>query len=129
MLAKFGNVTYEDENSQRVTGGLITTWGTLTYRKTLGYAGELDAVSIYAARSYFEGLLTPSLGVAYTSYKLSADADKNNLTTLLAGVNVRPYRFLSFDLQGQYLDNKIYKNDYRLFFKINYWFNTNLNLM
>lgn len=129
LLGKFGNVKYDDENSQRITGGLITSWGTLTYRKTLGYAGELDAVSVYAARSYFDGFLTPSLGVAYTSYKLSADDDKNNLTTLLAGVNVRPYRFLSFDLQGQYMDNKIYKNDYRFFFKINYWFNTNLNLM
>jgi hypothetical protein len=129
VLGKFGNVTYEDENSQRITGGLITSWGTFTYRKNLGYAGELDAVSIYAARTYFEGLLTPSLGIAYTSYKLSADDDKNNLTTLLAGINVRPVRLLSFDLQGQYMDNKIYRNDFRFFFKINYWFNTNLNLM
>ena len=129
VIAKFANVTYESENSQRITGGFSTSWGTLTYRKNLGYAGELDAVSLYTARSFMEGLLTPSIGLSYTSYKLSDDAEKNNLTTLLAGLNVRPCRTLSFDVQGQYMNNKIYKNDYRFFFKINYWFNTNLNFM
>jgi hypothetical protein len=129
VLGKFANVTYEDEKSQRITGGLITSWGSLTYRKNLGYAGEMDAVSAYSARSFFEGLITPSIGIAYTSYKLSKDSEKNNLMTLLAGLNIRPFKVLSFDLQGQYMDNKIYKNDYRFFFKINYWFNTNLNLM
>lgn len=129
VIAKFGNVKYETENSQRITGGLNTSWGNFTYRKTLGYAGELDAVSLYTAHSFIEGLITPSIGVSYTTYKLSEDDQKNNLTTVLAGINYRPYRTLSFDVQGQYMNNKIYKDDYRFFFKINYWFNTNLNLM
>jgi len=34
---------------------------------------------------------------------------------------------LSFDIQGQYLNNKIYKDDWRLFFKLNFWFNTIFN--
>ncbi|QQS38268.1 MAG: hypothetical protein IPM56_09130 [Ignavibacteriales bacterium] len=129
VLAKFANVTFKDENSQRLTAGVVTRYGSINYRKNLGYAGELDAVSLYSAYTLMEGLLTPSLGLSYTSYKLSKDSEKNNLTSLLAGINVRPYRMLSFDLQGQYMDNKIYKNDLRLFFKVNYWFNTNLNFM
>ncbi|OGU74072.1 MAG: hypothetical protein A2V93_07480 [Ignavibacteria bacterium RBG_16_34_14] len=130
FIAKFANVTYETENSQRITGGFNTSWGSLIYRKNLGYAGELDAVSLYSAYSFFEGLITPSLGVSYTSYKLSKDdLDKNDLMSVLAGINYRPFRFLSFDLQGQYMNNKIYKDDYRFFFKLNYWFNENLNLM
>jgi len=129
VIAKFANVKYESESSQRITGGFSTKWGTLTYRKNLGYAGELDAVSLYSAHSFMEGFITPSVGLSYTSYKLSEDAEKNNLATLLAGVNIRPYKTLSFDLQGQYMNNKIYKNDYRFFLKINYWFNTNLNIM
>ncbi len=129
IIGKFANVTYKDDNAQRISGGVNTSWGSLTYRKTLGYAGELDAVSLYSAYSFFEGLITPSAGVSYTSYKLSEDAAKNNLTTILTGVNYRPLRYLSFDLQGQYMNNKIYKDDYRFFFKINYWFNENLNLM
>jgi hypothetical protein len=129
VIAKFANVTYETENSQRITAGLNTSWGTLSYRKNLGYAGELDAVSVYSAYSLIEGLITPSLGLSYTTYKLSESAEKNNLVTVLAGVNYRPFKVFSVDLQGQYMNNKIYKDDYRFFLKLNYWFNTNLNLM
>ncbi|RPI75696.1 MAG: hypothetical protein EHM47_01945 [Ignavibacteriales bacterium] len=129
VIAKFANVTYESENSQRITGGLNTSWGTISYRKNLGYAGELDGISLYSAYSILEGMFTPSLGLSYITYKLSENADKNNLMTILAGVNYRPFRTLSFDLQGQYMNNKIYKDDYRFFLKLNYWFNTNLNLM
>ena len=129
VLGKFGNVTYEDENSQRLTVGVNSNYGSVSYRKTFGYAGELDAISIYAAHSFFEGLVTPSLGFSHTSYKLSEEAEKNNLTSVLGGINVRPWTLLSFDLQGQFFNNKIYKNDYRLLFKINYWFNTNLDII
>jgi hypothetical protein len=129
ITGKVGDVIYQDDNSQRVTLGLSTIYGTLTYLKNLGYAGEMDAVSLYSAHSFFEGLITPSAGVSYTAYKLSPDDATNNLTSVLAGVNIRPFRSLSFDLQGQYMDNKIYKNDFRFFLKINYWFNTYLGLM
>ena len=50
--------------------------------------------------TFFEGLFTPSVGLSYTSYKLSPDAETNNLTTLLVGANLRPFRVLSFDLTG-----------------------------
>lgn len=126
LIGKFGNVDYKNDNSQRIGIGLATTWGTLNYRKTFGYAGELDAISIYSGYTFLEGLITPSVGLSYTNYKLSPDSEANNIITLLAGFNIRPLRMLSFDIQGQYLDNKIYKNDFRFFFKINHWFNLNL---
>jgi hypothetical protein len=129
LTGKVGDVIYQDDNSQRVTLGISTRYGTLTYLKNLGYAGEMDAVSLYSAHSFWDGIITPSAGISYTAYKLSRDDDVNNLTSILAGINVRPYRVLSFDLQVQYMDNKIYKNDFRFFFKINYWFNTNMGVM
>lgn len=126
IMGKLGNVQYKSENSQRVGIGFSTAYGNINYRKTFGYAGELDAVSLYTGYTFFEGLFTPSLGLSYTNYKLNPDDEANNITTLLVGANIRPFRVLSFDLQGQYMDNKIYKNDLRLFFKLNYWFNLNL---
>ena len=126
LMGKFGNVQYKDENSQRVGLGISTSYGNINYRKTFGYAGELDAISLYTGYTFFEGLLTPSVGLSYTNYKLSPDDEANNITTLMVGANIRPFRILSFDLQGQYMDNKIYKNDLRLFFKLNYWFNLNI---
>ncbi len=129
VVGKFGNVTFEDDDSQRLTLGVNSNYGTISYRKTFGYSGELDAISVYTARSFFDGLITPSIGLSYSSYKLSEDSEKNNITAVLAGINYRPWRVLSFDLQGQYFNNKIYENDFRIMFKINHWFNTNLNLL
>jgi hypothetical protein len=126
VTGKFANVVYKDENSQRATIGLNTKFGSISYRKTFGYAGELDAISIYTAKTFFNGFVTPSVGLGYTSYKLSADAETNNIISLLAGFNVRPWKVLSFDVQGQYFNNKIYENDFRILFKLNYWFNVNL---
>jgi hypothetical protein len=87
----------------------------------------MDAISLYTALAAFEGLLTPSFGFSYTRYKITEDDPTNELVSLLAGTNYRPFRTLSFDLQGQYMSNKIYDNDWRLFFKLNYWFNTIFN--
>lgn len=129
VVGKFANVSFKGDDSQRLTVGVNSNYGTVSYRKTFGYAGELDAVSIHTAKSFLKGLITPSIGLAYTNYKLSEDAEKNSIVTLLAGVNYRPIRLLSLDVQGQYLQNKIYKNDLRLFVKLNFWFNTNLDMI
>ena len=127
IIGKFANVTYQGETSQRVTLGLKSQFGTLIARKNFGYAGEMDAISFYTAFATLDGLITPSLGFSYTHYKLTPDDSYNEVTSLLAGFNYRPLRMLSFDLQGQYLNNKIYQDDWRLFFKINYWFNVIIN--
>ncbi|MCB0743292.1 MAG: hypothetical protein KDC67_05265 [Ignavibacteriae bacterium] len=129
VYGKFGDVVYEDDNSQRLSIGLNSNYGSFNLRKTFGYAGELLSASVYTAKTFYEGLITPSIGLAYTNYKLSSENDANDIISALGGVNIRPWRMLSFDLQGQYSDNKIYKNDLRLFFKINYWFNTNLDIL
>jgi len=125
FFGKFGYVKYRDENSSRITVGATTEYGSISYRKNLGYAGELDGVSIYTARTFMDGFLTPSVGISYTTYKLSKDADTNNIISFLGGVNIRPWSKWSFDIQGQYFNNKIYKNDLRVLFKVNHLFNTN----
>lgn len=125
FFGKYGYVKFKDENSSRITLGATTEFGSISYRKNLGYAGELDGISFYSARTFLDGFLTPSIGVSYTTYKLSKDADSNDIISFLGGVNVRPWRSWSFDLQGQYFNNKIYKNDFRVLFKVNYLFNTN----
>ena len=102
---------YKDENSQRIGIGLSTIYGNINYRKTFGYAGELDAVSVYSGYTFLDGLVTPSVGLSYTNYKLNPDAEANSITTLLVGANIRPFRMLSFDLQGQYMDCLLYTSD------------------
>ncbi len=125
FIFKYGDVKFGSEHSSRITMGANTNFGSLTYRKTFGETGELDAISLFAARTFLEGLLIPSLGISYTNYKLSKDDNINTITSFLAGINFKLGRNFSFDLQGQYFNNKIYKNDLRLMFKMNYLFNTN----
>ncbi|MBV6446110.1 MAG: hypothetical protein IFNCLDLE_02400 [Ignavibacteriaceae bacterium] len=121
---RVGVVNYQGDNASRFTLSANTGFGSISYRKSLGYAGEMDNISLYLAKSLFDGLFTPSAGVAFTSYKVSKDAETNSLTTILGGFNIRPIRWLSLDVQAQYMNNKIYKDDLRMFFKANYWFNT-----
>ena len=125
IIGKFANVSYEGESSQRLSFSLSSRWGTITGRKTFGYAGELDAISFYTAQTILDGLLTPSFSFAYTRYKLSSAISTNEMVTVLLGLNYRPIRTLSFDAQGQYMNNKIYNNDFRLLLKLNFWFNSN----
>jgi len=127
VLAKVGDVIYKDKSSQRISVGCNSTYGSIFYRKNLGYAGELDAVSLSTGYTFLEGLVTPTVGLSYTHYKLTPEDKTQNLAAVLANVNVRPWRMLSFDVQGQFMNNPLYKHDLRLMFKINYWFNTNLN--
>lgn len=127
LSGKFANVKFTDENSQRFTVGLISKYGSVSYRKNLGDAGEMDAISVYSAYTLPGGVFTPSVGLSYTNYKLSKDDESNNLTSLVGGMNISPFKTVSFDLQAQYSNNKIYKNDVRFLLKLNYWFNQNFN--
>lgn len=124
VSGRYGYTDYKDENSSRANISLSTKYGTLNLRKTFGDAGELNSISISTGYTFFEGLLTPSAAVSYTDYKLTKDDPTDKLTTVLLGVNVRPYKSFSFDVQGQYLDNRIYQNDVRLLVKLNYWFHS-----
>lgn len=126
FTGKFGMVEYKDENSSRFQLMANTKYGSLGYRAGTGYSGELSSLFLNLGYTFMEGFVTPTAAVAFTSYKLSKDDAENTLTTILAGCNVRPWKAFSFDIQGQYMDNKIYKNDMRLLLKLNYWFNTTL---
>jgi hypothetical protein len=125
LFGKFGYVKFEEDNSTRFTIGASSNFGSLSYRKNLGFTGELNAVSLYFAHSLFEAMFTPSAGISYTNYKLDEESEANNILAILCGINVRPLTNLSFDLQGQFFNNKIYKSDMRLLLKVNYLFNTN----
>lgn len=125
LIGKYGYVKYKDDNSSRLSVGFNSIYGSLTYRKTFGYAGELDAISIYSAKSFLQGKITPSVSIAYTSYKLDEDDESDDLITLSCGLNYRPIKKFSFDFQTQYYNNKYYKNDLRFLLRANYYFRIN----
>jgi hypothetical protein len=121
-FVRFGNVKYTDDNSARWTLGVNGAYGSLSYSGSNGYAGELTSFNVQGIYPLLNRVLTPSVGFSYASYKLSAESEREHALAVLLGATVRPWRTLSFDLQGQWLNNRLYARDLRVQGKIMYWF-------
>ncbi len=125
----FSNVSYVDDKSQRIVLGFDMGYGSVNLTRRIGYAGELDGISAQVYYSMFDNRFIASAGLNYASYKLSELASKHKDLVAFVGGSLKPSNFLSFDVQAQYIQNRIYKSDFRVFFKFNYWFFTNLGLV
>jgi hypothetical protein len=128
VFGKYGNVSYGDENSNRVTLGGNTKYASASFSWNTGYGGELAALSANAGYPLFNNKLTPTIMAGYASYKLSESAPQSNAMNLGVGAVYRPFPMLSLDMQVQWLRNNIYNNDVRLFFRASYSLSDQLNL-
>ena len=127
LFARFANVNYIDESSQRLVVGGTYDFISATYTQNFGYAGELNGVSIQASYPMMERTFTPMCAIGYAKYKLDKVDPANDVFNGTLGVIYRPIQTLSTDLQMQWMSNPQYKSDMRIFLKINYWFNEKLN--
>ncbi len=127
-FAKYGYVKYSDDKSNRWTLGVNTAYGSLSYSGSGGYAGQLQSVSLQGAYPLLGRMVTPTLGVSYASYRLSAEAPRENALAVLLGATLRPVPAFSVDVQGQWLANRFYNNDTRLQVRLMYWFAERLSI-
>ncbi len=127
LFARFANVDYVDESSQRLVVGGTYDFVSATYTQNFGYAGELNGVSVQAAYPMMERTLTPMCAVGYATYKLDKTDPASDVFNGTVGVVYRPLQILSTDLQMQWMSTPQYKSDMRIFLKINYWFSEKLN--
>jgi len=119
-------VKYSGDESFRYTFGIVHRYASFSYRGSNGYAGELDNASIQVTYPLFDNLFMPSVGLAYMTYRLDDASKREEGIAGTLGATLRPMTQLSFDVQGQWLRNKIVQNDVRLFAKVNFWFTTQL---
>ncbi len=129
LFGRFAQIEYNNENSQRFTVGLNAEYGNLVYSGNTGYAGELNSVSAQLYYPLFNRALIPTVGFSRASYKLNTNDDKLESFTGLIGAAFKTSDSFYIDTQIQWLNNKIYKNDLRLFLKLNYWFSLNFNIL
>jgi hypothetical protein len=127
LFARFANVDYIDESSQRLVVGGAYDFISATYTQNFGYAGELNGVSVQATYPMMERTFTPMCGIGYATYKIDKADPANDVFNGTLGIVYRPMQTLSTDLQMQWMSNPQYKSDMRIFLKINYWFNEKLN--
>jgi len=129
VFGKYGRVSYDGEKSEQYTFG--ANWNHISASATSisGYNGTINAASLNAGYPLMENKLTPTLMVSYGRYKLSRYESKRELVLSGAlGVVYRPITVLSFDTQVQMVQNKVYKNDIRLFLRASYLLNESLSL-
>ncbi|MBI4536305.1 MAG: hypothetical protein HY708_08500, partial [Ignavibacteriae bacterium] len=100
-------VKYTDDESFRYTVGVAHTYAGITYRGNSGYAGELNALTLYGAYPLFERVLIPNASASYSSYRLNSMDNKEEAYAVGIGATVRPLQVLSLDLQGQWLRNRV----------------------
>jgi hypothetical protein len=134
-FGKYAYVSYPADNdivrdkNHRWTLGVNSVYGSFSYAGSDGYAGQLQSLSLQGSYPLLNRLVTPSLGVSYASYRLSSDAPRDNALAVLLGATVRPVNAFSFDVQGQWMTNRIYGHDMRLQVRLMYWFAERLSII
>jgi hypothetical protein len=123
FTARGGVVLYDDDNSLKLSLGILSKFATVSISHTGGYAGDLISFSAMRYSPIRKDQWTLAAGLGFASYK-PADSQANNELALsgLLGVSHKVGRSLSFDLQAQILTNRVYDYDSRVFFRVNYWF-------
>jgi hypothetical protein len=122
-------VQYSGDNSFRYTAGIGSENLELRYRGNTGYAGELNTVSLTGAYPLFNNHVVPNAAFTYTRYRLDANSSMESALSAALGTTLRFLQVASLDLQGQWVNNLVYKSDFRFFGKLNIWFSERLNLL
>jgi len=129
VFAKYGSVSYGDDDSKRVTVGANGEHISVSVTRNVGYSGELSAASANLGYPFFDNKLMPTLMLSYAEYKLNENASGlDNALAVGLGLVYRPMPVLSLDTQGQWIQNRIYKNDLRFFVRVSYLFSQQLAL-
>lgn len=121
-------VRYDDDESFRYTAGVAHQYVSATLRGSTGYAGELTSVSLAGAYPLLDRLLIPNASVSFVSYRLSESAPREDAVAVAAGATLRPLQAASVDVQGQWLRNKVFDSDVRVFAKLTIWLTEHLHL-
>ena len=127
IYARYSFVKYNDDDASRLTLGVNSEYGALSYIKNFGYVGDMDIISADLMYPLLNKKLYLHGGISLITLKYDQD-ESANATTLVLGGNFRPSSSISCDLQGQMLVNKAYKNDFRIYFKFGYSFLSKLNI-
>lgn len=122
-------VQYSGDGSFRYTAGIGNENLELRYRGNTGYAGELSTVTLQGAYPLLENRLVPNASFTYTRYRLDKNVGAESAVAAALGTTLRFIQAVSVDLQGQWVNNIVYKSDFRFFGKINFWFSERLNLL
>ncbi|MEX2116114.1 MAG: hypothetical protein WEB37_04450 [Bacteroidota bacterium] len=128
-FGRYGEVSYGDEISKQWTFGLNWKYFSASASSIYGYNGRINAASVHGGYPLLDNTLTPTASFTYGYYKLNRyQAKRDPALSGSLGAVYRPMPALSVDAQVQWIQNKIYKNDVRLFLRASYFLNERITL-
>ncbi len=122
VFAEASRIFYRSDSSERYSFGFFCRYLYITYRKGMGYGGEIDGISlslIYPST----GKISPRFSFNFARYALEGGtSDRENVISASIGTRYRVFKYMSLDLQGEVLRNRVYSRDIRGFLKVDFWF-------
>ncbi len=128
VVAQVGSASYGSEKTDRVSVGINGDIVSASFAKNISDRQDLDAVSLSASYPLMDRLVTPTLVVSYAHYKPDELSPLRDALGIAGGATVRPSPSLMVDAQLQWMNNRVYKSDTRLFVRFSYLFNDRLNV-
>ncbi len=127
VFGTLSKVYYTGDNSTQFSIGANIYLFSLNFSHNDGFAGNLNGVNAQFMYPLLSQRLILLASLSATNYKLLQETSlpASNLYSGSLGVTYRPINLLSINLQGQYYQNPVYKNDFRAYLLVNYYFFNN----
>jgi hypothetical protein len=122
--ASLSKIYYTGDNSTQFTVGTNIYIFSVNFSHNDGFAGNLNGINAQVIYPLIERKLILIASVSAEDYKILQESSlpSNRLYDGSLGLTFRPINLLSINLQGQYYQNPIYKNDFRGYLNVNYYF-------
>ena len=127
-FGSLSKVFYTGDNSTQFSIGTNIYIFSVNFSHNDGFAGNLNGINAQVTYPLLERKLILIGSVSAENYKILQE-DSVPLSHLYdgsLGITFRPLTLLSINLQGQYYQDPIYKNDFRGYLNVNYYFFSNL---
>ncbi len=123
-FASVSKVYYTGDNSTQYSIGTNIYLFSLNFSHNDGFAGNLNGLNAQFMYPLLERRIVLIASASAMDYKILQESSipTNRLYSGSLGVTYRPIDLLSFNLQGQYYQNPVYKNDVRGYLQVNYYF-------
>jgi len=130
FTGRVAHVIYDDDNSMRIAVGAASKYGSFSFSRTDGYAGELNSISVMGNYPLTgDDRWVVSAGGGYASYTpADYDGESDWAISAIGGISHKVSRSFSLDVRGQYITNRVFDYDTRIFIRVNYWFFENLGI-
>ena len=127
-FGSYSRIFYTGDNSNQFTIGTNIYLFSLSFSHNDGFAGNLNGVNAQFIYPFMDRKFVAIASASATDYKILQElTSTSRLYSGSLGLTYRPINLLSINLQGQYYQDPVYKNDFRGYLQVNYYFFKNFN--